>query len=63
MDQFIDLCILSGCDYCENIKGVPASYVFLHTSDIRLSPQYDVALHDLLKKLRSSENVKAVSLY
>jgi len=22
MDQFIDLCILSGCDYCENIKGI-----------------------------------------
>ncbi|KAG6523776.1 hypothetical protein ZIOFF_013662 [Zingiber officinale] len=21
MDQFIDLCILSGCDYCDNIKG------------------------------------------
>ncbi|TVU44299.1 hypothetical protein EJB05_03735 [Eragrostis curvula] len=22
MDQFIDLCVLSGCDYCENIKGI-----------------------------------------
>lgn len=22
MDQFIDLCILSGCDYCDNIKGI-----------------------------------------
>ncbi|KAF4363122.1 hypothetical protein G4B88_029640 [Cannabis sativa] len=22
MDQFIDLCILSGCDYCENIRGI-----------------------------------------
>ncbi|CAN6467484.1 unnamed protein product [Victoria cruziana] len=22
MDQFIDLCILCGCDYCENIKGI-----------------------------------------
>ena len=21
MDQFIDLCIRSGCDYCKNIKG------------------------------------------
>lgn len=21
MDQFIDLCILSGCDYCDPIKG------------------------------------------
>ncbi|KAK3441423.1 hypothetical protein EUGRSUZ_B01834, partial [Eucalyptus grandis] len=22
MDQFIDLCILSGCDYCESIQGI-----------------------------------------
>ncbi|KAE8702690.1 Flap endonuclease 1 [Hibiscus syriacus] len=22
MDQFIDLCILSGCDYCETIRGI-----------------------------------------
>ncbi|THU62626.1 hypothetical protein C4D60_Mb01t07080 [Musa balbisiana] len=22
MDQFIDLCILSGCDYCDSIKGI-----------------------------------------
>ncbi|XP_064991774.1 flap endonuclease 1-A-like isoform X1 [Musa acuminata AAA Group] len=22
MDQFIDLCILSGCDYCKSIKGI-----------------------------------------
>ncbi|KAF5803721.1 putative spleen exonuclease [Helianthus annuus] len=21
MDQFIDLCILCGCDYCDSIKG------------------------------------------
>ncbi|KAG6521437.1 hypothetical protein ZIOFF_018556 [Zingiber officinale] len=30
MDQFIDLCILSGCDYCDNIKveyGVSAATV------------------------------------
>lgn len=24
MDQFIDLCILCGCDYCETIKGIGA---------------------------------------
>jgi flap endonuclease-1 len=24
MDQFIDLCILCGCDYCDNIKGITA---------------------------------------
>jgi flap endonuclease-1 len=22
MDQFIDLCILLGCDYCDSIKGI-----------------------------------------
>merc|ERR1719287_203784 len=25
MDQFIDFCILSGCDYCDTIKGVGPS--------------------------------------
>ncbi|KAI4342892.1 hypothetical protein MLD38_027457 [Melastoma candidum] len=25
MDQFIDLCILSGCDYCDSIKGIGGS--------------------------------------
>lgn len=25
MDQFIDLCILSGCDYCESIRGIFSS--------------------------------------
>merc|ERR1712241_594403 len=30
MDQFIDFCILSGCDYCDTIKGVgPASAIKL----------------------------------
>lgn len=24
MDQFIDLCILCGCDYCDSIKGIIA---------------------------------------
>lgn len=25
MDQFVDVCILAGCDYCETIKGIAAS--------------------------------------
>ncbi|BAS87236.1 Os03g0834000 [Oryza sativa Japonica Group] len=31
MDQFIDLCILSGCDYCENIRGFITFFLFSHT--------------------------------
>ncbi|RLN17961.1 flap endonuclease 1-B isoform X1 [Panicum miliaceum] len=31
MDQFIDLCILSGCDYCENIKGVLSHSMFSYS--------------------------------
>lgn len=30
MDQFVDLCILCGCDYCDTIRGdcsVPATTV------------------------------------
>ncbi|KAG6531809.1 hypothetical protein ZIOFF_005635 [Zingiber officinale] len=33
MDQFIDLCILSGCDYCDSIKGKLASQI-LHTQQV-----------------------------
>jgi len=25
MDQFVDVCILAGCDYCEGIKGIAAT--------------------------------------
>jgi flap endonuclease-1 len=25
MEQFVDMCILSGCDYCDTIKGVAAT--------------------------------------
>merc|ERR1719434_45552 len=28
MDQFIDFCILSGCDYCDTIKGVGPQTAF-----------------------------------
>ncbi len=27
-DQFIDVCILAGCDYCDTIKGVAATTAF-----------------------------------
>jgi len=35
MDQFVDLCILMGCDYCENIKGIGpnTAYKLLHKND------------------------------
>jgi flap endonuclease-1 len=28
MDQFVDVCILAGCDYCDTIKGVAAVTAF-----------------------------------
>ena len=31
MDQFIDLCILSGCDYCDSIRGI---FLFYHLDRI-----------------------------
>ncbi|XP_042415208.1 flap endonuclease 1-A-like [Zingiber officinale] len=33
MDQFIDLCILSGCDYCDNIKS-KLSYEILYIQQV-----------------------------
>lgn len=29
-DQFVDLCILCGCDYCGSIKGSPCLSVAIH---------------------------------
>lgn len=29
MDQFIDLCILSGCDYCDSIRGAEDSWLLV----------------------------------
>ena len=30
--QFIDLCILLGCDYCDSVKGLCRNYIeFVHT--------------------------------
>jgi flap endonuclease-1 len=28
MDQFVDVCILAGCDYCETIKGIAATTAY-----------------------------------
>lgn len=39
MDQFIDLCILSGCDYCENIRGSPP---FVSYSSSRFTGPFDI---------------------
>ena len=41
MDEFIDVCILCGCDYCENIKGIgPVSAVKLvPSSELRIGPR------------------------
>lgn len=37
MDQFVDLCILSGCDYCDSIRGIwilYSIYVLLPPTDV-----------------------------
>lgn len=28
MDEFVDLCILCGCDYCDNLDGIGAITAF-----------------------------------
>ena len=43
MDQFIDLCILCGCDYCDSIKGI--LYQF-----------YSILLHNLTAFLKCISN-------
>jgi len=36
MDQFIDVCILSGCDYCESIRGIFQPIFICMMSDLNL---------------------------
>ncbi|KAF4389664.1 hypothetical protein F8388_009797 [Cannabis sativa] len=38
MDQFIDLCILSGCDYCENIRARNFTMKYRRTDCIEAHP-------------------------
>jgi len=44
MDQFTDLCILLGCDYCESIRGIGPHRAF------RLIKEYG-SIEDILKNL------------
>ena len=37
MEQFVDLCILCGCDYCDNIRGLPHTHTTSY-SCIPLTP-------------------------
>jgi hypothetical protein len=59
MDQFIDLCILSGCDYCKNIRGFTPFRLFCNAYTM---PKYDSVIHAFLNKSDISENIKRVSL-
>eukprot|EP01112_Ceratiomyxa_fruticulosa_P022823 TRINITY_DN848_c0_g1_i1.p1 TRINITY_DN848_c0_g1~~TRINITY_DN848_c0_g1_i1.p1 ORF type:complete len:398 (+),score=116.25 TRINITY_DN848_c0_g1_i1:94-1287(+) len=49
MDQFIDLCILLGCDYCDTIKGIgpvkAKEYIDKYGSIEKILPHLDKAKH------------------
>ncbi|KAI5476333.1 hypothetical protein MNV49_007846 [Pseudohyphozyma bogoriensis] len=49
MDQFIDMCMLCGCDYLEPIKGVGAKTAY------KLVQEYD-SMEDILDHLRKGKN-------
>eukprot|EP00403_Amphidinium_massartii_P011736 CAMPEP_0178415010 /NCGR_PEP_ID=MMETSP0689_2-20121128/23331_1 /TAXON_ID=160604 /ORGANISM="Amphidinium massartii, Strain CS-259" /LENGTH=401 /DNA_ID=CAMNT_0020036317 /DNA_START=76 /DNA_END=1281 /DNA_ORIENTATION=+ len=49
MEQFIDFCILSGCDYCDTIKGVGPS------TAIKMLVQHGT-LEEVLKNLDTEKN-------
>ncbi|RYE83162.1 MAG: hypothetical protein EOO65_04390 [Methanosarcinales archaeon] len=48
MDQFVDVCILAGCDYCEPIRGIAATTAYKQVK----------ALGDLHKVLESLDKTK-----
>ena len=49
MDQFIDLCILCGCDYCDSIKGIGP------TTALKLVREHG-SLEKVVSFLTSSDN-------
>ncbi|GAA5834535.1 hypothetical protein JCM11251_007034 [Rhodosporidiobolus azoricus] len=49
MDQFIDMCMLCGCDYLEPIKGVGAK------TALKMVKEYD-SMDDILAHLRKGKN-------
>ncbi|KAK4701039.1 flap endonuclease-1, partial [Phenoliferia sp. Uapishka_3] len=49
MDQFIDMCMLCGCDYLEPIRGIGAKTAY------KLVKEYD-DMEDILKHLRKGKN-------
>jgi len=54
MDQFIDLCILLGCDYCDSIKGIGPVKAFDFIS--KYGSMEEVIKHLDLKKYPLPEN-------
>ncbi len=53
MDQFVDLCILLGCDYCDKIRGVGPKSAF---KLIQEHGSIEKALEHLEKKQSAPEN-------
>lgn len=51
MDQFIDICILCGCDYCVTIKGVGPKKAY------QLIKEFG-SIEEVLKHLKSSEKLQ-----
>lgn len=45
MDQFIDLCILCGCDYCDSIRGIAYLIEYIVGKFVELCQKQNVSLH------------------
>ena len=53
MDQFTDLCVLLGCDYCDNLKGIGPKTAYRH---LRKFGSLENVLNFLSKKNKNSSD-------
>ena len=60
-DEFLDICIMSGCDYCENIKGIGPNKSYLnikeHTTIEKFVESYKKVDIDYLDRVKTSRKL------
>ena len=60
-DEFLDICIMSGCDYCENIKGIGPNksyqYIKEHKTIEKFVESYKKVDTDYIEKVKTSREL------
>ena len=60
-DEFLDICIMSGCDYCENIKGIGPNKSYQnikeHKTIEKFVESYKKVDTDYIEKVKTSREL------